>query len=128
MADMNDDEPYICDGCRAAHGLEVTNVSGSVKTVGSTTRHTERGALGRFVPRHGSAEVRPLSQPAGPGGIDAVTGQFIPGVQRNDVLFRDPGEFEAVHYVARDWSNNPAISTLLRGRHGQDYYSFRRAV
>jgi len=121
---MND-YPYVCDDCRAAHGLEVTNVSGEVGTVGSTTRHTERGALGRWVPR-GSTEVRPLSQPAGPGGRDSVTGRFIPNVPRNDVLLRDPGEFEARHYVVRDWSNNPPISTLMNV--GTHYHGYRKVV
>jgi hypothetical protein len=42
--------------------LSVVNTSGSVKVVGSTTRHTERGQYGRFVPRS-SKLVRPLPQP-----------------------------------------------------------------
>jgi hypothetical protein len=107
-------------------GPPVTNISGSVEVVGST-RHSMRGVDGRF--RHrSSTQVRPLPQPSGRGGYDAVIGcrpeGWIPGARDNSVLHRDLMDDEVVHHVRPCWHNNPPISRLLDG--GQ--YTFRRPV
>jgi hypothetical protein len=98
------------------NNVPVVNTSGTVRTIGATTRHVERGQYGRWVPR-GSTLVRPLPQPSGLGGYDAVIGcrpeGWIPGARNNAVLHRDPMDFEAVHYVSPDYSGHMAISASL---------------
>ena len=87
------------------------NVSGSVRTVNNFVRPAQpRGALGRWKPR-AAREVGPLGQPGGtgPGGVDTVTGQWIPGAADHAQLH----DLERVHtvttkpyYVAPDWSQD----------------------
>ena len=61
------------------------------------TRHAVRDVQGRFKPR-GSRLVGPLGPPggAGPGGVDTVTGRWIPGV-RNGAQLQD---LERVHEIS----------------------------
>lgn len=78
-------------------GPPVENISGSVKTVNNYVRPAQsRSAVGRFRPR-ASRIVGPLGPPggSGPGGIDTVTGHWIPGV-RNMAQTHD---LERVHAV-----------------------------
>ena len=58
-------------------GPPIVDSSGSVKVVGSTIRRN-RDPGGRWKPRE-SRIVGPLNKPTGPGGIDTVTGGWIPG-------------------------------------------------
>src|SRR5215472_3833038 len=103
---------YTCANCRDVDGVPVRNLSGETKVIGSTTRHNERTNDGRFA-RRGSTQVRPLPKPEGEGGIDAVTGRWIPGVRNQAVLFRsDALDGDTVH-IAKDWSNGPPINVLL---------------
>jgi hypothetical protein len=95
-------------------GIDVVNASADGANPLQVQRHSLRHPRdGRFVPR-GSTQVRPLPQPSGPGGIDAVTGRHIPG-ENKAVLFRtnDPLDFERVHRVSPDYSSFVAISTQL---------------
>lgn len=84
-------------------GPPVDNLSGSVRTVGATVRQN-RGPDGRWKPRTAT-----LTRGLDPSGSrtelvrDAVTGQMIQG-RDNSMLMRNPMEFEAVHYVAPDYS------------------------
>jgi hypothetical protein len=68
-------------------GPPVDNVSGSVRTIGATVRHNSRGAQGKFKPRQNRI-VGPLGPPGGtgPGGVDSVTGQWVPGIQDRSQL------------------------------------------
>ena len=65
-------------------GPPIVDSSGSVKVVGSTVRRN-RDPGGRWKPRE-SRIVGPLNKPTGPGGIDTVTGGWIPGVRDNSQL------------------------------------------
>jgi hypothetical protein len=94
--------------------LPIRNLSGETKLVGSTIRHKERTNDGRFA-KKGSALVRPLPQPSGPGGgYDSVTGRWIPGAENRAVLrTNEPLDFERVDRVSPDYSTFAAISTQL---------------
>lgn len=74
-------------------GPPIVDSSGSVKVVGSTVRRN-RDPGGRWKPRE-SRIVGPLNKPTGPGGIDTVTGGWIPGVRDNSQLH----DLERVHAV-----------------------------
>jgi hypothetical protein len=93
-------------------GPPIENVSGSVKLVGST-RHSQRGAGGKFKPRE-SRIVGPLNKPSGSGGYDAIVGYrpegWIPNVRDNSQL-HDLERGRAVdsgrlHYQVRNWGGN----------------------
>lgn len=75
-------------------GPPVDNISGSVRVVGSTVRHTARGAGGKFKPREPRI-AGPLNKPTGSGGVDSVTGQWIPGVRDNAQLH----DLQRVHAI-----------------------------
>lgn len=76
---------------------EVLNVSGgSVRTVGDTIRPAQhRDTSGRYRAREPRLTGR-LNQPEGRGGIDAVTGQWIPGVRDNSQLH----DMDRVHAIS----------------------------
>jgi hypothetical protein len=75
-------------------------------TVGPT-RRLARDPRGRWKPRE-SKIVGPLNKPTGAGGIDTVTGQWIPGVRDNSQL-NDVGR---VHEIAagRQYFESPDYS------------------
>jgi hypothetical protein len=98
-------------------GPPVDNISGSVRTVGSTVRHTERGAGGKFKAREPRI-VGPLNMPAGSGGCDSVTGEFRSGVRDNSQLF----DMERTHAVDSrqlryEVPNYPAGTDPIRASH-----------
>jgi hypothetical protein len=87
---------------------EVVNVSGSVRTVGDTVRPAQhRDTSGRYRAREPRLTGR-LNHPEGKGGIDAVTGQWIPAVRDNSQLH----DMDRVHAISSrqmqcvppDWS------------------------
>jgi|HubBroStandDraft_6_1064221.scaffolds.fasta_scaffold93437_3 hypothetical protein len=74
---------------------EILNVSGSVGTVGDTVRPAQhRDTSGRYRTREPRLTGR-LNQPEGKGGIDTVTGQWIPGVRDNSQLH----DYERTHAI-----------------------------
>jgi hypothetical protein len=97
-------------------GLEVVNVSGQVSTIGSTTRHTERGNDGRWKPR-AARRVGPLGPAGGvgPGGIDVTTGQWVPGVEDRSVLTRQNDMFgvERIHQLDRQARELPSYAAAF---------------
>jgi hypothetical protein len=88
------------------HDTGESTIGGQVPTTGATVRHNARGSGGRFKPRE-SRIVGPLNKPEGPGGIDNVSGRFIPGV-RNNAQLHDYERMTVTTtrpvYEARDWS------------------------
>lgn len=74
-------------------------------------------------------QVGPLGPAGGigPGGVDAVTGRWLEGAHRNDVLFRDPLNWERVTHVPADFSAYPPISTQ-QGDGGYPYHLRTRRV
>jgi hypothetical protein len=94
-------------------GPPVRNVSGETPTVAATTRHFDRGAGGKFRPRQNRI-VGPLGPPggSGPGGVDAVTGRHIPGLQDRSQLH----DLERVKACANPYYEVPDYSGgLVRG-------------
>jgi hypothetical protein len=75
--------------------VPVRNLSGETPTVGATVKPRQRDSRGRYRVREARL-VGPLTRPEGPGGIDSVTGQWVPGVRNNAQLH----DLERVHAVA----------------------------
>jgi hypothetical protein len=85
-------------------GPPVRDLSGETPTVGATVRPAQsRDAFGRFAARK-AREVGPLGPAGGvgPGGIDTVTGRFIPGV-RNHAQLHDLEATTGRYHEARVW-------------------------
>jgi hypothetical protein len=61
-------------------GPPVENVSGSVPTIGSTRRYNRDPGSGQFLPH------RRAVMADGYGGIETVTGTFLPGVRNSAYL------------------------------------------
>jgi hypothetical protein len=100
---MQDDVKNAGEPTVGLHGPPVEDVSGSVRTVGSTIRQN-RGPDGRWRPR-GTTLIRGLDAPGTEHTEllrDSVTGQMIRG-QNHAVLHRDPFD-GPVHYVSPDYS------------------------
>ena len=82
---------------RVGTDLAFRNVSGEVRMVNNTVRPAQsRDATGKWKPRE-SRIIGPLNVPSGPGGVDAVTGRWIPGVRNNAQL--------------HDWERTHAVTT-----------------
>lgn len=92
---MSDNDKITDEFPAMGTGIPVRNVSGETPTLGASIRHTERGAGGKFKAREPRI-TGPLNKPTGPGGIDAVTGQWISGVRDNSQLH----DLERVHAVS----------------------------
>ena len=111
---MSDDKTFDPGADRVGpSGPPIENLSGSVKTIGSTRRYN-RDPGGRFAIRK-QAEVGPLGPPGGvgPGGLDTVTGHWIPGVKNNS----QSHDWERVHavsvapyYTVPNFSGHPPVS------------------
>ena len=88
---------------------EVRNISAEAAgpMTGSTIRHNEREKGGKFRAREARI-VGPLNKPSGPGGFDSVTGEFIPGVRRNDRLHDMERVTASPYFTSPDYSRGVA--------------------